>query len=401
MMEDKSNFATFKVPEKEIQWRLKRVQHILRAENMEALLVLQRVDLFYFSGTSQNGALFIPAEGKPLLLVKKYLPRAIAESPLSAVLPIQSIRDIPEKIIDYYGRLPECIGFEWDVMPLREFQFYQQLFKNTPCVDGSHVIHAVRSIKSDWELARLASAAGKSLQVFDYIGKQAKPGESDIEIAARAESFARSLGHGAVLRIRDYQKSGFPLSHFVGGKHCPHHALSQPSLREGTSVVIEPGGRLYRGKPITIESRFFLDGYHMHETRTCSIGPLTPAVQPAAQRLLELHHEILAEIKPEISGAALFKIFRDKGRTIGVDRWNGVQSQSEKGVLGWAIGLELAEPPIIGKGCRQIIKQGMVLSIFLEYRDDHGHYLSTRDVILVTENGHRRITRTPSQILVW
>jgi Xaa-Pro dipeptidase len=67
----------FKVPAAEIYNRNRRIQKVLRENNIDGLFILQRVDLFYFSGTAQNGVLYIPAEGKPLLMIIKYMPRAL------------------------------------------------------------------------------------------------------------------------------------------------------------------------------------------------------------------------------------------------------------------------------------------------------------------------------------
>ena len=70
----------FKVPETEIRNRIDRIQKKLQVNNIEAMLVVQRVDLYYFTGTAQNGFLYIPAHGQPLLLIKKYMPRALKET---------------------------------------------------------------------------------------------------------------------------------------------------------------------------------------------------------------------------------------------------------------------------------------------------------------------------------
>lgn len=85
----------FRVPAAEIESRKQRIQERLRNNHIEALLVVQRVDLFYFSGTAQSGWLFIPAQGEPVLFVKRYLPRARAESPLENIVEVRSITELP------------------------------------------------------------------------------------------------------------------------------------------------------------------------------------------------------------------------------------------------------------------------------------------------------------------
>ena len=65
----------FKIPASEIEIRITKIQKRLRDEEIGGLLIVQRVDLFYFSGTAQNGFLYIPSEGDPLLLIRRYIPR--------------------------------------------------------------------------------------------------------------------------------------------------------------------------------------------------------------------------------------------------------------------------------------------------------------------------------------
>jgi len=399
-MEDKTDLSSFRMPLEEIERRVCGAQEEMLARNVDALFIVQRVDVFYFSGTAQNAFLFIPAEGKPLLLVKKFYPRASEESPLENIAPIQSVREIPEIITEYHGGLPSRLGFEWDVMPMREFRFYEALFAGVECVDGSAIIHAVRSIKSFWEVARMEAAAGKSLQLFDFIGKHLNPGETDVNISSRAESFARAIGHGAALRIRDYQKSGFTLHQLSLDGMKPAKTLAFPSVREANSLVIEPRGRLKQASPITLEARFFLNGYHMSEARIFSIGPLPPLFNDQAQGLMELHRKILAEIRPGIRAEILFHRSSEKARILGIDQNTQTAGTAGKHLIGSGIGLELVEPPFIADGNQQILKQGMTLSIFSQNRVDDLYLMRIKDVVLVTDTGFRTITRLPPQVFI-
>jgi Xaa-Pro aminopeptidase len=56
-------------PQEEIEKRIQKLQSHLKKEKVDSCLILQNVDLFYFSGTIQRSYLFIPAKGEPLLLV--------------------------------------------------------------------------------------------------------------------------------------------------------------------------------------------------------------------------------------------------------------------------------------------------------------------------------------------
>jgi Xaa-Pro dipeptidase len=396
-MEHKTTLSSSRVPLEEIERRMRGAQQEMLARNIDALFIVQRVDVFYFSGTAQNGFFFIPAEGKPLLLVKKFYPRALEDSPLENIVPIQSVREIPKIVTDYQGRLPSRLGFEWDVMPVREFRFYEGLFAGVECVDGSSIIHAARSIKSPWEVAQMEAAAEKSLKLFGFIGKHLDEGVSDVNISSRAETFARAIGHGAALRIRDYQKSGFALHQLSRDGMRPARTLAFPSVREANCLVIEPQGRLKLERPISLETRFFLNGYHMTEARIFSIGPLPPLFNDKARDLMELHRKVLTEIKSGIRTDLLSRRSRENARILGINQHTQAPGTAGKRLIGSGIGLELVEPPFIVDGNRQILKEGMTLSIFSENRVD-GHYLMRiKDVVLVTDTGCRTITRLPLQ----
>ena len=56
-----------KTPEAEIQSRICRLQAELQKGQIDAALILQRVDLYYFTGTIQQSNLYVPAEGEPIL----------------------------------------------------------------------------------------------------------------------------------------------------------------------------------------------------------------------------------------------------------------------------------------------------------------------------------------------
>jgi Xaa-Pro aminopeptidase len=61
---------SFKVPAGEVDRRRLKIQQQLQAHGIDGLFIAQRVDLFYFSGTAQNGFLYLPMDGNPLLFIK-------------------------------------------------------------------------------------------------------------------------------------------------------------------------------------------------------------------------------------------------------------------------------------------------------------------------------------------
>ena len=67
-------------PKSELNHRIDNLKIHLRNQHIDAALILQHVDLFYFAGTIQKANLYVPANGDPILMVHKSTERARAES---------------------------------------------------------------------------------------------------------------------------------------------------------------------------------------------------------------------------------------------------------------------------------------------------------------------------------
>ncbi|HUL29198.1 MAG TPA: aminopeptidase P family N-terminal domain-containing protein, partial [Thermodesulfobacteriota bacterium] len=180
-------------PPEEIQKRVERLQSYLRRETIESCLVLQNVDLFYFSGTVQKSSLFIPAEGDPILIVQKDFDRARKESPLKNILPIERPKAI-SSILKKEGGLKR-VGLEFDVLPVNQLRQMEKMFPHSEFVDISKVIKLVRMIKSPYEIDQLRRSARILDEVFEYAKTVLKPGMTEIEAESHLIKLGRVRGH--------------------------------------------------------------------------------------------------------------------------------------------------------------------------------------------------------------
>ena len=58
-------------PKSEIDDRIKRLQS--QMNDMDGALLFDSVDMGYFSGTAQDGPVYIPKEGEPVVMMRKCL----------------------------------------------------------------------------------------------------------------------------------------------------------------------------------------------------------------------------------------------------------------------------------------------------------------------------------------
>ena len=84
------------IPETEMDARLAGIQTRLGQKGIDGVLILQKADMFYYSGTAQQGWLYIPSSGDPLLMVFKEFSRARAETHIKNVVSLVSPKKIPD-----------------------------------------------------------------------------------------------------------------------------------------------------------------------------------------------------------------------------------------------------------------------------------------------------------------
>jgi Xaa-Pro aminopeptidase len=190
--------------QEEIKRRIERLQSYLKKEKIESCLILQNVDLFYFSGTIQRSYLFVPQEGEPLLLVQKDMDRARKESPLKNIIPIDRPRAI-SPILKKQGEIKR-IGLECDVLPVNQFRQLEKMFPQSEFVDISNEIKQVRMIKTPHEISQLKQSAKILDEVFDYAKRVLKLGMTEIEAESHLIELGRLRGHQGLTRMRAWNQ---------------------------------------------------------------------------------------------------------------------------------------------------------------------------------------------------
>jgi len=393
----------FKVPAYEIKARTRGIQRVLQRENIDGLFIVQRVDLFYFSGTAQNGVMYIPAQGEPLLFIRRYLPRARRESSIADIVKITSIREIPERIIDFFGSLPQVLGFELDVMPVNDFNFYRRLLPAKKCVDASGHILKVRQIKSDWEIAQLENTAAMTARTFEFMRSVLRPGLTEMEFAGIFETYARRLGHAGGLRVRHYQTEGYPWHVLSGENGALVGLLDSPASGQGTSAAFPAGAghkKIRIDEPVMVDLGSVLNGYHMDETRMFAIGSMPAPAMEASLAAIEIHNRIIEKAAPGVRIGRLFDDALKIARCLGyAEAYLGIPGHKVS-FIGHGIGLELIEPAIIARRRNERLEAGMVFALEPKMVFENQFCAGVESVFVVTSTGARLISKVPLEVFV-
>jgi Xaa-Pro aminopeptidase len=367
----------------------------MEREGMEALLVVQKMDCYYLSGTTQNGLLFVPLAGKPLLMVRREVERAKVESPLEEIVEVKSASEAPSLICDHWGRLPQTLGLELDVLPARDYLRYQDLFPDTRFMDASPVIRDIRKIKSPFEIELMRAAGDIGQKVYQEARKILKEGMTEIEFGGLLEAAAKRYGHEGLLRVRSLNYEAYTwhvLSGHSGGivsqSDSPMGGLGlSPAFPVGASLKV-----MRAHEPILVDFGTCYHGYQADETRMFSIGKMEKKFIDAYNACREIHDAVLEETRPGADCEAIFQKTLRLAEQLGYgDSYLGPPGLQTR-FVGHGIGLELNEFPFLAQGQSYPLEEGMTFAVEPKIVFPGEGSVGLENTVLVTRNGYEILT---------
>jgi len=389
-------------PFKELEGRISRLRKAMETQGMEALLVVQKMDLYYLSGTTQDSILFIPLEGRPLLLVRRELERAEIESPLEEVAELTSIRGLPALIQEHWGRLPQALGLELDVLPVRDYFKYEELFSGTRLMDASSLIRNVRRIKSPFEIELMRATGDIGRETFQRGREILKEGMTEIEFGGYLETVAKGYGHEGLLRVRSLNYEAYtwhvlsgPTGGIVSQSDSPMGGLGlSPAFPVGASL------RAMRAhEPILVDFGTCYHGYQADETRMFSIGTMGKKFIDAYKACREIHDAVLEETRPGTDCEAIFLNSLRLAERLGYrDSYLGPPGLQTR-FIGHGIGLELNEPPFLARGHAYPLEEGMTFAVEPKIVFPGEGSVGIENTLVVTRDGCEILTPLELDIL--
>jgi Xaa-Pro dipeptidase len=389
------------VPAAEAAGRIGRLQAALRAEQLDAALIVQNADLYYFSGSVQQAQLYVPAEGEATLFVRKTVARAIAESPLT-VVPLPGFKQLPALIRERYGALPARVGLELDVLPVNTFRRYEQLLPAAAFVDISPAILALRAIKSPFEIELIRVAAGMAETLCARIPQILRAGLTEVEFAGKVEAEARALGHQGFIRMRAFNGEMFYGQLLSGASGTVPAGLDTPLGGTGLSPAMAQGvsfKRIARDEPVVFDFVPVVNGYTADFTRMFVVGALSAELQRAFAVALRIEREVAAIAKPGVACRTLYDAAMAIAAAEGLaDNFMGYGSAQVR-FIGHGVGLELDELPVIAANDAPLAA-GMVFALEPKFVLPGLGAIGIENTFCVHNDGIVALTTSPEVIYV-
>ncbi|MGD0844034.1 MAG: Xaa-Pro peptidase family protein [Geobacteraceae bacterium] len=389
-------------PTSELEYRFRKLQQYMAVEGLDAVIIVQNADLFYFTGTIQSGNLYVPLEGEPLYMVRKDFLRARMESGLREVVPFSSMKDIPMVLANHSYPQPKRIGMELDVLPVNFFERYRNVFRQGEFIDATPLIRKVRMIKTHYEIHILKDAACQVDKVCRRAREIIREGMSDLELAAELEFTARKEGHQGLLRMRAFNAELFYAHIFSGADSAVPAYMDTPLGGVGPSPAFGQGAgykKIRRNEPIIVDFAGCLDGYMVDQTRVFAIGGISDRLKRGYEDMLLVQERMMALADNRATWGEIY----EECLALAVDQGYADSFMGNKGAqvsfIGHGIGIEIDEYPFLARGFKEMtLETGMVFAFEPKVVFPGEGAIGIENTFYLTDHGLKPITYSDQEL---
>jgi len=389
-------------PKSEIDSRIEKVQAGMKKLKCDGAVITQYSDLFYLSGTSQNGHLYIPQSGEPVLMIKKSYERARNESPLENIIDLKSIKKMPDIIKSAGYSSLKVLGFELDVIPYNNYLFYRKIFDPSEFIDISGLIKSVRVIKSSYEIDLLRKACSVIDDVYKDVPGMIREGMTEVELASLFEAGMRRRGYGGCCNMRAFNQNLFLGNVVSGSSGAVPTYFDGPIGGTGLTPANKPHGagwkKIQRDEIIYIDYTCVVNGYTADEARMFVIGKVSDRLKHAFDAAMEIQKELTTMLKPSVECQIIYEKALELADRFGYsNNFMGMGDDRVK-FVGHGVGLELDESPIFAKGVRMPLEPGMTFAIEPKFVFPEGA-IGIENTFVMRNNGAETLTHANEDLI--
>lgn len=375
--------------------RCEKIQSALRTSHADAILLNTNANLYYASGRVFSGYVYVPAEGEPHYFVRR--PVGLKGD---TVHYIHKPEQIPALLAEAGLPIPRCVALEWDASH-GDFTRLAAVFPDVEVVNGSAVMRAVRSVKTNYELALLQESAVKHAEVYRRIGSVFREGMTDIELQIEIERLLRLHGNLGLFRI-----NGQSMEIFMGNVICGDNAdsptpydFAMGGAGLSCSIPVGANGSLIRpGMTVMVDMCGNFTGYMTDMTRVYSVGELSAEAARAHACSIEIHRAVARMGRPGVAAADLYRLAVQIAQDAGLDDYFMGHTQ-KAGFVGHGVGIEVNEAPVLAPRSKELLVENQVIALEPKFVIPHVGAVGIEDTYVVTPEGMKAITSAPIEIL--
>jgi len=384
------------VPKEELTRRHVALRRTLPGLDLDLMLVATNPNLFYLTGSMQEGLLAVSDRTpQPTYFVKRVYERGRSESVLDDVRPSVG----PSKLCEALGIGPvKRLGLELDAVP---YAWAERLRKGLggegmELVDVSTAIRGLRAAKSPWEVARIEEAARQGDAAMERVAEVLREGMTELEVAIEVEVAMRKEGWEGFTRMHRFGSEMF-LGSVLSGPSAARPTFHQAVMGGwGLSPAMPHGAsrrKVRRGEPVAVDVTGIHMGYVSDETRTFSVGPLSEELRNGQRTAQEILIAVVRELRPGVLNTRPWELAAALARELGVaEGFMGVGRERMR-FIGHGVGLELDELPVLAEGSPGTVPDGATVAIEPKLVYTGVGVLGEENTYVVAKDGTRQLTR--------
>lgn len=352
------------VPKDELDSRLSALRSSLSAHDptWEMVLISNKINLYYLTGTMQDGILIITPDSATFW-VRRYLPRAQEESLFEDLRPMKSFR-----VLEGSYPVPQHAYIECKTASVTWLGMVRKYLPFPSYKDITPILTALRAHKSAYELACMRRAGKIHEEVLERVAPTLL--SSGISEALLCTDIYRAfLSRGAmgisrfnqlhgedVLGLCSFSENALRITAFDGPDGNAGTCLAMPAIGDNKRLLRE-------GDLILLDIPSGIDGYHTDKSVVFFYGDIEK--HPEADKIRRAY-DFCAQFEQKVAEKMLAGAIPEE---IFLSLWSTVPEEFSEGFmnggkfLGHSIGLVMDESPVLARGFREPLIPGMTFAV--------------------------------------
>ena len=340
---------------------------VVRAAGLDALLVTHLPDVRYLCGFTGSNAVLVLGGGQAVLFTDgRYTGQAKAEARGTKIVIVTKPAVVAACEWLEVGGFSRC-GFDATHTTVAGLEAMRKavsgkvrrgLFKPV----GS-LVAGLREVKDADEIGLIRIAAALGCRLFEGMLTYLDAGLTEVAVAAELEHAARLAG-----------AEGMSFETIVASGE-------RSALPHGRATMAKLPKRGF----VTLDFGVVLGGYCSDMTRTVHLGRALPGEREVYDSVLEAQMAAVGAVGPGVTAGEVDEAARRVLRRDGLDKYFSHST-------GHGVGLEIHEGPRIAAKQKQVLQQGMVVTIEPGVYMPGKFGLRIEDMVLVTATGGEVLT---------
>jgi Xaa-Pro aminopeptidase len=306
----------------------------IAARGADAFLVVHLPNIFYLCGFAGSAGVLLVTDGEAHFFTDARYAIEAPSTVRAARVHITRKGPIAE-VASRLRRRKQRVAYEAAHTSVdQQAQVARAAGRGVRWLPSNCLVEDLRMVKDAAELAEIRGAGDIAVSVFDEVVHLVRPGMREGDLAAEIEYRMKRKGASG---------PSFPTIVASGVRSAlPHARASEKRLMKNELVVLDLGA--------------ILRGYSSDITRTVFVGRAPARIRGWYQAVLEAQQAARVALRAGVTAGKVDESARRVLREKRLDRYF-VHS------TGHGLGIEVHEPPRLGRGARQKLRAGYVVTI--------------------------------------